>query len=269
MATRRIGESRLDHGAQFFTVRAPRFREVVERWEQAGWVAPWFSESGHTVEWIADNTQKSLSTGSAALTIHDRADFSRRYLEAPKEDVAKLLLEAAEPWFRGLAIASPEVQSAGRPRPKAGVSVLVPTRPPRNRRRRIRRIASGRRLSIRARRSGADRGYSHLMLFSAACLRSFSILRPESDSLHSGELVDEIRQDCLRCRSSGCNSAFNGRVHAVIATHLQMGRYTHLSPRPGDEGVGLRVRNLIYPEQPPAAGGAPKPPHKLIADWRF
>ena len=214
MATRRIGESRLDNGAQFFTVRTPRFREAVERWEQAGWVAPWFSEGGHVryravggmnalakhlaapsdvrkatkvelvapadegwhviteageslrastllltppapqsiallatcadrlpseinstlnsieydpcfallatlsgpsrvpppgyirleqgpVEWIADNAQKNLSTGSAALTIHARANFSRRYLEAPKEDVAKLLLGAAQPWFCG------------------------------------------------------------------------------------------------------------------------------------------------------------------------
>jgi predicted NAD/FAD-dependent oxidoreductase len=53
------------------------------------------------VEWIADNTQKGVSTGAAALTIHARADFSRRYLEAPQEDVAKLLLEAAGTWFGG------------------------------------------------------------------------------------------------------------------------------------------------------------------------
>lgn len=214
MATRRMGESRLDHGAQFFTVRDARFREAVDRWEQANWVAPWFAESGHVryraaggmnalakhlskpfdvrtetkvarvepadkgwqviteagerfsagallmtppapqtiellaacsallpseitstlngiafdpcfallviidgpgrvpppgyirpdqgpVEWIADNTQKGVSTGAAALTIHARADFSRHYLEAPQEDVARLLLEAAGPWFGG------------------------------------------------------------------------------------------------------------------------------------------------------------------------
>jgi predicted NAD/FAD-dependent oxidoreductase len=47
MATRRIGESRLDHGAQFFTVRDARFREAANRWEQAGWVAPWFAEGRH------------------------------------------------------------------------------------------------------------------------------------------------------------------------------------------------------------------------------
>ena len=32
VATRRIGEATLDHGAQFFTVREPRFKEIVEEW---------------------------------------------------------------------------------------------------------------------------------------------------------------------------------------------------------------------------------------------
>ncbi len=214
MATRRIGESRLDHGAQFFTVRDARFREAANRWELGNLVTPWFTEGGAVryratggmnalakhlakpfdvrteamvrlvepagegwrviteagesleagallltppapqsiallaacadqlpseinaklkriefdpcfallvtidgpgrvpspghirldqgpIEWIADNTQKGVSTGAAALTIHARADFSRRYLEAPKDDTARLLLEAAEPWFGG------------------------------------------------------------------------------------------------------------------------------------------------------------------------
>ncbi len=47
MATRRIGESRFDHGAQFFTVRDSRFQEAVDRWEARGWVKPWFTEGGH------------------------------------------------------------------------------------------------------------------------------------------------------------------------------------------------------------------------------
>lgn len=48
MATRREGESRFDHGAQFFTVRDSRFREVVDRWEASGDVKPWFTEDEHT-----------------------------------------------------------------------------------------------------------------------------------------------------------------------------------------------------------------------------
>ncbi|MEO8129228.1 MAG: FAD-dependent oxidoreductase [Bryobacteraceae bacterium] len=212
MTTRRIGGSRFDHGAQFFTVRDDRFREAVARWESDRVVAPWFTESGHVryrgvdgmnglakhlaksldvrretkvqrvepghegwcvfteagerfsanallltapapqsaallaacaeqlppemfltlrsivfdpcfallvtlegascvpapgylriekgpIEWIADNTQKGISRGSAALTIHARADFSRRYLESPQDEVAELLLEAARIWL--------------------------------------------------------------------------------------------------------------------------------------------------------------------------
>lgn len=218
MATRRIEESRFDHGAQFFTVREERFRSAVAAWESEGLVTPWFGEDGHIryravdgmnslakhlakdldvrtetkvlhveptakgwlavmeagekfqadalvltapapqsadllegcgeaapsdivgalrsiefdpcfalmaildgpsrvpapgyvrisegpVEWIADNTQKGVSTGRAALTIHARASFSRDHLEAPQEVVARLLLESAEPWL-GSGVAS-------------------------------------------------------------------------------------------------------------------------------------------------------------------
>ena len=36
LATRRIGDATLDHGAQFFTVREPEFEHVVQQWVQAG-----------------------------------------------------------------------------------------------------------------------------------------------------------------------------------------------------------------------------------------
>ncbi|WCN39463.1 NAD(P)/FAD-dependent oxidoreductase [Aneurinibacillus uraniidurans] len=42
MATRRIGEATLDHGAQYFTVRSPEFAKEVAKWEEEGWVTPWF-----------------------------------------------------------------------------------------------------------------------------------------------------------------------------------------------------------------------------------
>lgn len=214
MATRRIGASLLDSGAQFFTVRDARFKEAARQWEAAGWIAHWFTHEGHvrflskggmtalaehlaapldvktranvkniepegggwrvttdsgeifhpdtllltppapetaelltscagrlpegifgqisgikydpcfsllvtvdgpsnipfpgyvrpengSAEWIADNTQKGISAGIGALTVHATAEFSRRHLQAPEEKVARLLLQAAEPWLGG------------------------------------------------------------------------------------------------------------------------------------------------------------------------
>ncbi|MEI7972507.1 MAG: FAD-dependent oxidoreductase, partial [Actinomycetota bacterium] len=41
LATRRIGDATLDHGAQFFTVREPEFEHHVQQWVQAGIVREW------------------------------------------------------------------------------------------------------------------------------------------------------------------------------------------------------------------------------------
>ena len=49
MSTRRFGKFRLDHGAQFFTVRDPRFEKYVQGWEKAGVAKIWckgFSGNG-------------------------------------------------------------------------------------------------------------------------------------------------------------------------------------------------------------------------------
>lgn len=45
MATRRMAGGRLDHGAQFFTVRDPRLQEMVDGWLDAGVIKEWFRHS--------------------------------------------------------------------------------------------------------------------------------------------------------------------------------------------------------------------------------
>lgn len=42
MATRRVGEATLDHGAQFFTTHTAEFATVVDEWVAAGVAEPWF-----------------------------------------------------------------------------------------------------------------------------------------------------------------------------------------------------------------------------------
>ncbi len=41
LATRRLGEGRADHGAQFFTARTPRFGAWVEQWQRDGSIFTW------------------------------------------------------------------------------------------------------------------------------------------------------------------------------------------------------------------------------------
>lgn len=46
---------------------------------------------------ISDNTQKGISAGPAAITLHSTADFARAHWESPPDAVAAHMLEAARP----------------------------------------------------------------------------------------------------------------------------------------------------------------------------
>jgi hypothetical protein len=51
-ATRRLDGVSFDHGAQYFKVRDPRFRRVVDAWVESGQVSPWRGKVGR----VADGT---------------------------------------------------------------------------------------------------------------------------------------------------------------------------------------------------------------------
>ena len=44
MSTRRMGGARIDHGAQFFTVRDPRMEELLSLWKNENAVEPWYDQ---------------------------------------------------------------------------------------------------------------------------------------------------------------------------------------------------------------------------------
>ncbi len=64
LATRRIGEATLDHGAQFFTVRTPAFGAQVDDWQARGLVDVWTNgfdgDDGHP-RYVATNGMNSLA----------------------------------------------------------------------------------------------------------------------------------------------------------------------------------------------------------------
>lgn len=71
LATRRIGDARLDHGAQFFTVRTPAFQRRVDDWVDRGLVHVWNhgfdpdASDGHP-RYVASNGMNSLAKDLAA-----------------------------------------------------------------------------------------------------------------------------------------------------------------------------------------------------------
>ena len=61
MATRRINNTRADHGAQYFSVRTPEFRQLIERLEAEGVAKAWdLSEAG--IEHLRYIGAKGMST---------------------------------------------------------------------------------------------------------------------------------------------------------------------------------------------------------------
>ena len=84
LATRRIGDARFDHGAQFFTVRSDEFRSHVDGWLAAGVVREWcrgFGENDGHPRYVGAEGMTSLAkhlasgldvrTGELAFTLRE------------------------------------------------------------------------------------------------------------------------------------------------------------------------------------------------------
>ncbi len=91
LATRRIGDATLDHGAQFFTVRSPAFQRQVDDWTERGLVSIWSngfsSDDGHPRH-VATSGMNSLAKDLARdLDVRcSTMAFTIRQAAAPGDD---------------------------------------------------------------------------------------------------------------------------------------------------------------------------------------
>ena len=119
MSTRRVmtpvGEASFDHGAQYFTVRDPAFRERVARWHDAGLAAPWPAAGGDA--WVGTPGMNALVRAMAGhADVHwsvqvgalaheggqwliEGGRFDAAVIAVPAEQAAPLL----QPWDAALA----------------------------------------------------------------------------------------------------------------------------------------------------------------------
>ena len=111
-ATRRMPDARVDHGAQFFTARSERFKNIVERGLADGWIAEWYRtiplwKDGDLLEREAGHPRYACPEGNSALPKFLASGLDVR----PGDAVAKI--ERAPGGFTATT-ASGETVSAGR-----------------------------------------------------------------------------------------------------------------------------------------------------------
>lgn len=93
MCIRREGAFTLDHGAQYFTARDPRFRQQVQAWEAAGLAARWkirlVEYGAHAISVRRDPTVRYVGTPAMNAVIHDLAQGLDIRTGAKVVDVAR------------------------------------------------------------------------------------------------------------------------------------------------------------------------------------
>lgn len=111
MATRREGDARFDHGAQFFTVRDPEFQQQVDSWVERQLVHEWCRGFGHDdghPRYVArqgmNSLAKDLAQGlnvtcsvTATAVMPDRSGWSVRTSEAGEMQCDALLITSPLP----------------------------------------------------------------------------------------------------------------------------------------------------------------------------
>lgn len=132
MATRRVGDARIDHGAQFFTTRGPAFTELVAAAVEAGVVAEWclgFGEpdgypryrgsDGMTsmMKWLAQGVDVRLDQRVDRIErTHDNVRFvaadGRTIAEAPSAVVTAPIPQMVELFDRASVVLPPQVDDA-------------------------------------------------------------------------------------------------------------------------------------------------------------
>ncbi|MCC5835701.1 MAG: FAD-dependent oxidoreductase [Opitutales bacterium] len=92
MATRRLAGGRLDHGAQYFTVRDPLFQNYVDEWLAAGVVREWFRK-------LTDSTNSAghpRYCGSEGMT--DAPKHLAKSLDVRRSEQAVRLIRNGAEW---------------------------------------------------------------------------------------------------------------------------------------------------------------------------
>ena len=82
MATRRMSGARLDHGAQYFTVRDGRFQKYVDQWIEAGVIRPWFRQRSSALHPRYSGLHGMTDVPkylARSLDVHVRQEASRLY----------------------------------------------------------------------------------------------------------------------------------------------------------------------------------------------
>lgn len=119
LATRRIGNGLADHGAQFFTVRTPEFKAVVDGWLAEDLIYLW------SMGWSDGSLGKVTDDGHARYAAHGGMNAIARRIGRDLKDVRTDVLVSA---VRALA-AGWEIEDASGRTYTSGALVLTPPVP--------------------------------------------------------------------------------------------------------------------------------------------